>query len=301
MKRILATIACCAAATLLPTAAANQPLSAPEVNVTIAPGKTQQLSISGEDASLSDNILWLNIAGSGAGELQIGALCGTASPTIEAVWADGSPLQLTPQNGMNNSRTYYSFAQTVLPRTPQNCLAKITFSESPTNGTEIRVLAAQPAGSQWDSLLTTLQNFWRDFNWRDIPQDYLIGGGIGLGLLLLLLIIRMCRGGHSGKRKPVCTLSCKLGTKTLCANELTDAGGITIGRSDECDWQLSETSISREHGRLTMKSGKLLYTDLASANGTYRNNAELKANHPVELQNGDMLELGRISIQVTLH
>ncbi len=290
MIRHLSTIISCAIAALLPTTMANVAPATAEVDIAICPGQTQQLAISGDEAALSDKILWLGIKETQIGELQIGALCGTCTPTIAAVWANGTRLPMQEQNGTNNSQTHYSIATTELNDKVQNCLAEITFSDFLTAEDEIRVVVEQASPSWWQVLLNKVKNI----NPNDIPLSYFIGTGAGLLLLLFAFI------GIRRPKEPIYTLACDFGTVELKAVELKRSNSYTIGRASTCDWQISESSITREHGKLTMVNGKLHYTDLGSSNGTYRNNKELPAHSPVEIQNGDVLELGRVSIKITI-
>ncbi len=294
MIRYLSTIICCAIAALLPTTTANESPAAAEVDVTITPGQTQQLAISGDEAALSDKVLWLEIKGTHTGELQIAALSGTCPPTIATLWADdGTRLPMQVQNGTNNSQTHYSIATTVLNDKVHSCRAEITFGNLLTAEEEIRVIVEQLSPPWWKSLLNKVTNFNPD----DIPLSYIIGSAAGL--LLLIFAFFGHRKPYTPKPPPY-TLTCDFGTVRITAKELSRDGGYIIGRAVNCDWQIFENTISRQHGRLSLVDGKLHYTDLGGANGTYRSNKELPAHSPVEIQNGDVLELGRVSIKITI-
>ncbi len=293
MNKTLANIICCAAA-LLPTVAANQPIEQPEASISVNDGATRKLNFAADSAALSDNVLWLQIDGAQAGELQIGALSKSCTPSIEAVWADGTPLVLQSKNGFNSTQSNYTYSKSELQTAPAKCMAKITFSGTPTDGLEVRVLSASGSASLIDTIMAAIANF----KMSDIPSSYHLGACIGCLMFMILCVMTVIK---RKKKRRICTLTCSLGSVELFDKDLTNNGGYTIGRGSECDWVLDETSISRNHGRLSITNNGLYYTDLNSSNGTYRNNEELPTNRPVLLQNGDKLELGRITIQVDIH
>lgn len=59
-----------------------------------------------------------------------------------------------------------------------------------------------------------------------------------------------------------------------------------------------ELGVSRFHLQLQIENEQLFATDLNSTNGTYRGGEPFPANKPVLIRNGDMLLIGRLSIQV---
>lgn len=69
--------------------------------------------------------------------------------------------------------------------------------------------------------------------------------------------------------------------------DLTDENGV-------------ENGISRKHIRLLYRQGKVLVEDLGSINGTTLNNRKLSAYLPEELNDGDTLVLGKLTIEVTI-
>lgn len=82
------------------------------------------------------------------------------------------------------------------------------------------------------------------------------------------------------------------------------AGGrLVIGRAQGCDWVLAETgtpSLSRRHCVLEGEGGAFTVRDLGSTNGTRRNGEPVPAEAAVALAHGDLLELGRHRLKVTL-
>jgi len=68
-----------------------------------------------------------------------------------------------------------------------------------------------------------------------------------------------------------------------------DGGPVTIGRGTENRIVIRDTRVSRYHGRLTVRQGMLVYTDLGSTNGTRVNGVEVDE---VVLGAGDRIEIG---------
>lgn len=80
-------------------------------------------------------------------------------------------------------------------------------------------------------------------------------------------------------------------------------GRLVIGRALGCDWVLSEPgtpSLSRRHCLLEAEGGRFLLRDLGSTNGTLRNGEPVPPETAVALADGDLLELGRHRLRVTL-
>ena len=73
---------------------------------------------------------------------------------------------------------------------------------------------------------------------------------------------------------------------------------LRLGRSSSNDIHISDEELSRNHC-LFEQSGEtgVRLTDLASANGTFRNGSIL-GNDPVELQEGDLISVGSTTIEV---
>jgi hypothetical protein len=62
----------------------------------------------------------------------------------------------------------------------------------------------------------------------------------------------------------------------------------------------TECGVSREHARIVRRGEVVEVEDLASTNGTLLNGKRLAPYLPVPLQDGDMLQLGRMLIEVGL-
>jgi pSer/pThr/pTyr-binding forkhead associated (FHA) protein len=77
---------------------------------------------------------------------------------------------------------------------------------------------------------------------------------------------------------------------------------MVIGRAtDKDDWDidLQEKAVSRPHAEINKQSGKFLITDLDSANGTLVNGEWI--TEPIELENGDIIELGETILVFRSH
>ena len=69
-----------------------------------------------------------------------------------------------------------------------------------------------------------------------------------------------------------------------------DAPSITIGRHGQCDFQVNDTWVSRQHARITWGGAGYLLEDLGTVNGTYVNGDRISG--PRALRSGDILRLG---------
>jgi hypothetical protein len=68
------------------------------------------------------------------------------------------------------------------------------------------------------------------------------------------------------------------------------AGGVTLGRSRECDVMLDDPNVSRTHAELRPRGGSWVLTDLGSTNGSSVNGRRIDA--PTVVKPGDEIELG---------
>jgi predicted component of type VI protein secretion system len=92
---------------------------------------------------------------------------------------------------------------------------------------------------------------------------------------------------HSGKL--VSALLVKKGTDTGKCFILSD-GDNFIGRTAECNIQLTDDSISRKHALIRNDDGKLSVIDFGSSSGTKVEGHYVRGN---TLQNGDQIQIGR--------
>ncbi len=68
------------------------------------------------------------------------------------------------------------------------------------------------------------------------------------------------------------------------------SGGVTLGRSRECDVVLDDPNVSRAHAELRPRGGSWVLTDLGSTNGSSVNGRRIDA--PTVVKPGDEIELG---------
>lgn len=59
-----------------------------------------------------------------------------------------------------------------------------------------------------------------------------------------------------------------------------------------------DKGVSRRHAVLRVDRRQLLLMDLGSSNGTWLNGAQLSANEPVRLENGDEIRLGKLMVKI---
>ena len=67
-------------------------------------------------------------------------------------------------------------------------------------------------------------------------------------------------------------------------------GGLSIGRSKECDVQIDDRYASGLHARVFERGGRHFVEDMSSTNGTLLNGATLKGE--AELIDGDTVQIG---------
>jgi len=70
---------------------------------------------------------------------------------------------------------------------------------------------------------------------------------------------------------------------------------VTIGRSDQCDIAVKDSSMSGKHAEISKINGEIRVKDLGSANGIWLNGERVE---DVELYDGDVLRLGQTSIRI---
>jgi pSer/pThr/pTyr-binding forkhead associated (FHA) protein len=92
--------------------------------------------------------------------------------------------------------------------------------------------------------------------------------------------------------------------------EVTLEREITIGRIDPTSTVFptvdlsslgtAAKSVSRHHARIIKRNSEIVLEDLASVNGTFINGKKLAPFLPVKLDNGDVLQLGKISMAIAI-
>jgi len=65
---------------------------------------------------------------------------------------------------------------------------------------------------------------------------------------------------------------------------------VLIGRTDQCDIPINDSSVSREHASIESKDGRFLLRDLRSTNGTVVNGKSIDV---AVLNHGDKIRIGR--------
>jgi pSer/pThr/pTyr-binding forkhead associated (FHA) protein len=72
-------------------------------------------------------------------------------------------------------------------------------------------------------------------------------------------------------------------------------GTVRIGRAEDNDLVLDDDRVSRHHGQLAARQGRLVYSDLGSTNGSFVNGARVTE---IALGPGDVLHLGGSTLTV---
>jgi HD-GYP domain-containing protein (c-di-GMP phosphodiesterase class II) len=80
-------------------------------------------------------------------------------------------------------------------------------------------------------------------------------------------------------------------------HHIPSGGRATIGRSENCNFQLVDDGVSRTHCLLENKGERVLLTDLGSSNGTFINGDPVVSSY---LHNNDELRIGLAAITVEL-
>jgi DNA-binding CsgD family transcriptional regulator len=85
-------------------------------------------------------------------------------------------------------------------------------------------------------------------------------------------------------------------TRTVTLNFPLRLGQYVLGRSAECDYVVSDASVSRRHAELRVAESGVSVTDLGSRNGTFVNDARVNASG---LEPGQRLRLGAATFLLT--
>ncbi len=77
--------------------------------------------------------------------------------------------------------------------------------------------------------------------------------------------------------------------------ELIEVGKVpfTIGRSEECDYQIASSRVSRQHAEIGKAAGAYLLRDLGSTNGTFVNGQKIDQ---VRLSEGDLVVIADVEL-----
>jgi predicted component of type VI protein secretion system len=71
-----------------------------------------------------------------------------------------------------------------------------------------------------------------------------------------------------------------------------------VGRAPECDYQISNPLVSRQHCRLFEKDNKVWLCDLHSRNGTHVNGQRVTGDVPI--RDGDRVDIGFLPYRVSV-
>lgn len=82
------------------------------------------------------------------------------------------------------------------------------------------------------------------------------------------------------------------------ATVLPREGHFTIGRSTECDLQLDDETVSRQHARLSLDGRGLSLRDLDSRHGVWVNGVRIERGEEVPLHDRDLVGIGPWSLLV---
>lgn len=72
-------------------------------------------------------------------------------------------------------------------------------------------------------------------------------------------------------------------------------GGATVGRLDSCDLAIHDSSVSRQHARISQANGGYRIQDLGSTNGTMINGTRISS--PQMLHQGDIVTFGSVEFR----
>lgn len=71
------------------------------------------------------------------------------------------------------------------------------------------------------------------------------------------------------------------------------ADEIFIGKEDGCEVKITDAGVSRKHARIAKKGAGWLVEDLGSSNGTYVNFKKRGKSEPTDLEDRDIIFIGR--------
>jgi len=80
--------------------------------------------------------------------------------------------------------------------------------------------------------------------------------------------------------------------KQLPTIEVTTSTACSLGRSPECNVQLTNRYVSRKHATIGHHDGKWILTDLKSRSGTYLNTIRMESGENIQLHGDDLVQIG---------
>jgi pSer/pThr/pTyr-binding forkhead associated (FHA) protein len=66
-----------------------------------------------------------------------------------------------------------------------------------------------------------------------------------------------------------------------------------IGKDESCAVRIGDPGVSRKHAKLSLQGSQWILDDMGSSNGTYVNFKKRSQNEPTELQDKDIIFIGR--------
>lgn len=94
----------------------------------------------------------------------------------------------------------------------------------------------------------------------------------------------------SGSRAELTGLSSSVSDQSFALS----ATRLVVGRADNCDLRLEDSSVSSEHARLVRDSAGWRVVNLLSTNGTFVNDRKVSSS---ALANGDRVRFGRVEFR----
>lgn len=78
---------------------------------------------------------------------------------------------------------------------------------------------------------------------------------------------------------------------------LMEEASMTLGGSNDLDFTIRDSSVSREHCRFEIRDGNTFVQDLGSTNGTRLGGQDLPPREEFLLQNGDLIQVGECVVK----
>jgi len=133
-----------------------------------------------------------------------------------------------------------------------------------------------------------------------IETILLVGRILLIALLFLFLFVVMRTGvglvrGQS-RQGARWTVEVRQGPRSLQGQKLAVTGPLVVGRAPGADILVPGEFVSGRHARFLPSEERLILEDLGSTNGTRVNSQEIRT--PVELSDGDAVQIGDVVLQV---